>query len=337
MQQAKESILKGLLISRFGDKGPEPIACYPDQFNIIELTEISVKAISILAGEDGVIPLPENLSVLPIPKLHLTAVVYVFEIPNPQARGGVEVGTASILFNEKYSSVIYKTMEDLVKLISPINNFIIKPLQKKENISSIVKRFFNSIEDFIKNRRQDEITRFQVVQEKRYEHQYKFKIIVIGDPRVGKTTLMLRYVDAAFRELYIPTVGVQVSLKRLELDNNILVQLHLWDIAGQEMFNTVRRSFYTGSQAVIIVYDVTATKTFIDVEKWYSDMAKILGKKPGFLIGNKVDLPRQIRKWDGKELADKLNLQFIETSAKSGENVDYVFGELAKILLNQSP
>ncbi|MHA1651369.1 MAG: Rab family GTPase [Candidatus Helarchaeota archaeon] len=336
MQAGKKDIIQGVVVSRFGDRGPEAIGAYPDRFDSTTLTEISVKAVSILAGEDGSVPPPENLSVLPLPKLHMTAVIYIFEIKNEAARGGVITHTISVLFNEKYTSVIYKTMESLAEIISTQDN-LIELLQNNDNITVAVMNLYNQIENFLETRQKDEITRFEIKPsiEKKYEHKFSFKVIVIGDPRVGKTTLILRYIDKAFRELYIPTIGVQVSLKYLELDELTQVKLHLWDIAGQDLFEKVREKFYSGSHAVLLVYDVTNPKTFRNIEKWYLDMVKVVGKLPGFLIGNKIDLTAQVKKWDGKDLAEKLDLQFIETSAKTGENVDLVFQELAKKLVKK--
>ena len=141
--------------------------------------------------------------------------------------------------------------------------------------------------------------------------------------------------DKAFRELYIPTVGVQVSLKSIEYNNNTLVKLNLWDIAGQEHFRSLRSNFYQGSNAVLIVYDLTNPKTFKNVQTWYLDMVKVMGPIPGFLVGNKADLPSQVSKFDGQDLADKLKLGFVETSAKTGENIDNVFQNLAEMLVDK--
>jgi small GTP-binding protein len=135
--------------------------------------------------------------------------------------------------------------------------------------------------------------------------------------------------------LYIPTVGVQVSLKNIEFTNDTLVKLNIWDIAGQEHFKNLRSNFYQGSNAVLIVYDMTNPKTFKNVENWYLDMVKVLGPIPGFLVGNKVDLPRQVSKFDGEDLADKMEIGYIETSAKTGENIDSVFQSLAQRLVKE--
>ncbi len=337
MQSQKKDILKGVVVSRFGNKGPEAIGWYPEIFNNVELTEISIKAVSILAGEDGFVPPPENLSVLPLPKLHMTAVIYIFEIKREEARGGVVTHTIAGLFNEKFTSVIYKTMENLAEIISSENN-LIELIEDRHDVQVAVMNLFNKLNEFLITKQEDEITRFQItgVEEKDYKHKYSFKVVIAGDGRVGKTTLILRYVDKAFRELYIPTVGCQVSMKYLEYSPETQVKLHLWDLAGQDQFAKIREKFYQGSHGVIIVYDATNPKSFKNVEKWVLDMKKSLGGLlPGFLIGNKIDLPAQVQKWDGKELADKLGLGFLETSAKTGENVDLLFQEMAMKLVKK--
>ncbi|NVM52061.1 MAG: GTP-binding protein [Candidatus Helarchaeota archaeon] len=334
MEKSEKDVLKGIVISKFGEMGPEAIAWYPEEFANITLTEISIKSVSILAGEDGAMPPPEHLSVLSLPKLHMTAVIFVFELTEPEARGGVILATISVLFNEKYTSVIYKTMEDLVKLITPMES-LKDSIKNNEDITGSLKTLFNQLKEFLDSCQQDEITRYQIAAQvqKQYKHKYSFKVVVIGDPRVGKTTLLLRFVDKAFRELYIPTLGVQVSLKNMDYKDTTLVKYNLWDIAGQDLFNKVRNNFYKGSNAVLILYDVTNPKTFDNVEHWYLDLSSALGEKPGFLIGNKIDLPRQINRLDGKDLAEKLDLSFIETSAKTGENVDKIFEDLAERLI----
>ena len=334
MQAPKSEILKGVVVSVFGEKGPDPYKWYPASLETLMLTEVSIKAISILAGETG--ELPEHLSVLPLPKFHLTALIYVFEIHDVKARGGAMVAALSVLFNEKYTPFIYKCMEELEKSIKPMSE-LAEPIKNSQDITEFLKDLFEQLKGFIGTCQSDEVTRYQIDGQvmKEYSQKYAYKIIVIGDPGVGKTTLLLRFVDRAFRELYIPTVGVQVSVKQIEFDNNTVVKLNIWDIAGQEHFKSLRNNFYTGSNAVLIVYDLTNPKTFKNVEKWYLDMVKVLGPMPGFLIGNKSDLHRQVSKLDGEEQATRMKLGFIETSAKTGENIDNVFQNLAGILIKE--
>lgn len=167
-------------------------------------------------------------------------------------------------------------------------------------------------------------------------YDYKWKIVVLGDPGVGKTTLMLQYTEKKFQELYIPTVGVQVSVKDVQLTKGSQksnVGLYIWDVAGQVKFSKIRKLFYEGANAFIIVYDMTDKDTFINTSRWYNDLLEVLGRENihGILVGNKKDLAnRQISPQSGKLLADKMNLSFTETSAKTGENVDQLFLEIAE-------
>ena len=166
---------------------------------------------------------------------------------------------------------------------------------------------------------------------------HRDKTPLCWDAGVGKTYLVLRFSENAFTRKYVPTLGVNVSDKIVRVDKSI-VQLVLWDLAGQTKFQYMRHSFYQGSDGVFFIFDLTNLKTFNKVREWYKDVQKNLKNTPnlnGFLIGNKNDLldKRVITKKDGKQLAEDLNLGYIETSALTGENVIQAFHEIAKELL----
>jgi small GTP-binding protein len=169
---------------------------------------------------------------------------------------------------------------------------------------------------------------------------YKWKVIVIGEPTVGKTTLMLQYTERKFHELYIPTVGVQVSVKQVPIKiektkEKKMIELNIWDIAGHIKFQNIRKIFYEGAHAFLLLYDLTNKATYEGTSFWYDDLTKKIGKQYGILIGNKKDLHKErvISEEEGKELATNLNLDFIETSAKTGENVNESFEMITHKLL----
>lgn len=160
---------------------------------------------------------------------------------------------------------------------------------------------------------------------------YTWKVIVIGDPSVGKTTLMLRYTEQNFKELYMPTVGVQVSQKLFK-KNDRKIKFNIWDIAGQTKFAQFRKIFYEAAFGYLLVFDVTARETLLNTLKWQEDYIK--NSKAlvtvGLLIGNKIDLKdeREISEAEALRYAKQLGLDYLETSALTGANVDAMFNYL---------
>ena len=162
---------------------------------------------------------------------------------------------------------------------------------------------------------------------------YNYKIAVVGDIAVGKTSLIDRYVNHKFEENYIATMGVSITLKDLMVDE-IPIQLMLWDIGGSEKWDRVRQMFYRGSNGVILVYDVTRPSTFLNITHYLQEMEESLQKKiPFILIGNKVDLVdlKKIQPEQAESLMKQSNaVAFYETSAKTGENVEIAFQLIAQ-------
>ena len=161
-----------------------------------------------------------------------------------------------------------------------------------------------------------------------------FKFALLGDSATGKTSLINRYVDQKFDENYQPSLGVNIVIKDLEVkDKNLKVRLILWDIAGQDRYELSRRMFFEGCTGALFVYDITRPFTLKNVEsKWYPDLITYGNKASSFLlIGNKSDLNdlRKTSTEEGRNIAEKINaIDFIETSAKSGDNVEKAFSNL---------
>jgi small GTP-binding protein len=166
--------------------------------------------------------------------------------------------------------------------------------------------------------------------------QSVFKIIFIGDEGVGKTSLVARYATSQFKADYLPTLGANVVAKEYSYENRILTLL-VWDIAGQEMFSQVRDKYYGGTSMAVLVYDVTSKKTLTNTKNWLADMRSAASANtPLLLVGNKTDLPnRSVSREDGEKLARELGASFLETSAKTGENVRKLFDVVAKLLIDR--
>jgi small GTP-binding protein len=164
--------------------------------------------------------------------------------------------------------------------------------------------------------------------------KYIFKVIFLGDAAVGKTSIVAKHVTATFRENYIPSLGANVTSREYNVDGNS-VTLMIWDIAAQEEFSRVRQEYYRGARAAFLVYDVTRPMTFGNVVPWYDDLVTIVRKKiPIILIGNKADKPAVVQSASGRRLAGDLGADFIETSAKTGENIDKLFDIVARKLIS---
>ena len=168
-----------------------------------------------------------------------------------------------------------------------------------------------------------------------------FKIALLGDPATGKTSLIDQYIHQKFNEQYNASLGVNILIKDIEVkEKNLKVKLIIWDIAGQERYELSRRMFFQGCSGALFVYDLTRSSTLESVvSKWYPDLVTYGKEKASFLlIGNKSDLEdsRGITTEEGKEVAEKIKARhFIETSAKSGDNVEEAFSNLLTDVLTK--
>lgn len=177
------------------------------------------------------------------------------------------------------------------------------------------------------------------MQNSRKEHL--FKILVIGDLGVGKTSIIQRYVDQSFSTNYRATIGVDFALKVLNWDSDT-VRLQLWDIAGQERFGNMTRVYYREAVGAFIVFDITRPTTFEAVKRWKEDLDSKLTLSNGksiaiVLLANKCDLNRDELKNNGMKVdqfcKDNGFLGWFETSAKENTNIDRAANCLVKYII----
>ena len=161
------------------------------------------------------------------------------------------------------------------------------------------------------------------------------KILVLGDSAVGKTSLSLQYVENYFPESYISTVGVEYKNKPVKLNNtNILLQI--WDTCGQERYKSLSKTFMKGADGILFVYDISNKQTFDHIKDWIMESQSSNNEFKKIIVGNKIDLPPERRKVSQEVLTKYSNdkkIQGIETSAKSGENVEEAFLMLTKLII----
>lgn len=156
---------------------------------------------------------------------------------------------------------------------------------------------------------------------------FLFKYIIIGDSYVGKSNLLLRYVHGEFKDEYQLTIGVEFGSKNIEIKDKIY-RIQIWDTAGQENFRSITRAYYKNSVCALIVYDITNRESFHNIQTWIEDCREQAPETINMiLIGNKCDLEdkRVVTFEEGKQLAQKNQMLFFETSAKTGAGVEDVF------------
>jgi len=171
------------------------------------------------------------------------------------------------------------------------------------------------------------------------EYDYLFKLLLVGDSNVGKSSLLLRFVDNTFSENYVSTIGVDFKIRTIKLDQKIL-KLQIWDTAGQERFRTITSSFYRGAHGIGIVYDCTAPDSFKNVNQWIQEIDRYASDNVSkLLIANKCDLTSEkvVKSATGRNYAEKLGIPFLETSAKYSINVTQAFMNMATGIKRQMP
>jgi Ras-related protein Rab-1A len=159
----------------------------------------------------------------------------------------------------------------------------------------------------------------------------------LGDAGVGKSSIILRYTKNEFNSQMVSSIGVDFKTKDI-IVNNKKVKLQLWDTAGHERFRTITTSYYRGAHGIATVFDLTNRESFEHVEKWLEEINKYAKENVmRFLIGNKSDLvnERQVSYEEVRALANKLNIYYVETSAKNNINVSDFFQIATKDYLNK--
>ena len=164
-----------------------------------------------------------------------------------------------------------------------------------------------------------------------------FKVLLLGDAGVGKTSLMWRFSDDVFNHTYISTIGIDFKLRTIDVEGQ-KVRLQVWDTAGQERFHAISVSYYRTAAGIMLVYDITRRGSFENIAKWLrkidehakEDVIKLL-------IGSKCDMYQQraVKREEGEKLAQEYDMSFYETSAKENENIDEAFECIAEEIMER--
>jgi small GTP-binding protein len=164
------------------------------------------------------------------------------------------------------------------------------------------------------------------------------KICLLGDGGVGKTSLVYRFIQNRFSTDFKSTLGVNLLKHEVEIDKfNVTAQI--WDLGGQDKYEGLRKLYLDGSQGALCVFDKTNKTSYDNLEKWVSSFKDLRGDKPMLLIGNKLDLKEFIIIDDNtaKAYADSHGLEYLSTSAKTGEQVQTAFKKLIQTIIEKNP
>jgi small GTP-binding protein len=182
----------------------------------------------------------------------------------------------------------------------------------------------------------DEFSKRNSISEVSLPYHYIFKIILIGDSGIGKTSIINRYIHNSFNDKYICTIGVDFMMKTMNIEET-QIKLQVWDTAGMERYKQLTTSYYKGSHSAIIVFDLTNKSSFDNVEYWlnlFYENSNPIFQKYVMLIGNKADMVDSIKVTPDmiEAFIKDRNIQYAECSARTGENISSVFESLGRKL-----
>ncbi len=237
------------------------------------------------------------------------------------------------IFCEAGPEAIFVTVLNSIAMIDPVFPYAYLAAEKiarifdGRSVSPVIPKLYTSKDSQNIERKIDKLQKIKI-----QSAEYAYKLILGGEGGVGKTSMVHRFVEDSFQKDYKSTIGTSIMKKECDFKGlESKVRFVIWDLAGQAQFKRVRQSYLANAEAGILVYDVTRKDTMDSLEDWFEEIKSVSPVISLILVGNKIDLEDQrvIPPEQGEELAKKLNLSYIETSAKTGENINDAFKMLA--------
>lgn len=338
------SISLQIIFSQFDDRiGPISKATYPENIPKKTSSIVSTMTIDLLTYSD------ENLNEIAIfefPSLNKKGLVKIIQWKDDSSRGGFKLSSLTILFEERDDLILYKYKLDIEETIEKTLKNVLSKLKRsttREQFIEPLEEIYQKLQNLFQSLSNQEMKGadlskpFPKVNSNENQDNFAAKTIIVGDPGVGKTSTVLQFTEKAFHRSYIPTIGVNVTEKIL-VYNNAKFHFFLWDLAGQSKFHRIRTLYYNGAHCIVLIFDLTNSNSFANIEKWYKDLKKNIDNFPNLeviLCGNKSDLHEEIKisSEQTKNLATKWNIEYLETSAKNGKNIQEIFINLIKKMI----
>jgi small GTP-binding protein len=162
------------------------------------------------------------------------------------------------------------------------------------------------------------------------------KLLLIGESSVGKSCILLRYSENKFQESFFTTVGIDFKVRHCVI-NDRRVRLQVWDTAGQEKFRTITKAYYRGAHGILLVFDISNAETFAQSQGWMNSIRENITDPVSIaLVGNKSDLERQVPVEQAEAFAREYGVQYFETSAKTGTNIESTIIAVAKMAMDNN-
>ncbi len=238
-----------------------------------------------------------------------------------------------IIFCEAGPEAIFVTVLDSIAMVDPIFPYAYLAAEKiarifdGRTVSPVIPKLIEDLSIQNIERKVDTLQKIKIE-----SAEYAYKLILGGEGGVGKTSMVHRFVENSFLTDYKSTIGTSIMKKECGFEGlDSKVRFVIWDLAGQAQFKRVRQSYLSNAEAGILVYDVSRKETFDSVDDWHKEIKSVSPMISLILVGNKIDLieDRVVSTEEGEEIAKRLNLSYIETSAKTGENINDAFKMLA--------
>ena len=238
-----------------------------------------------------------------------------------------------LIFCEAGPEAIFVTVLDAVAMVDPVFPYAYLAAEKiarifdGRSVSPVIPKIAGKEGTKDIERKVGELQKIKI-----QSGEYAFKLILGGDGGVGKTSMVHRFVEDAFQTDYKSTIGTSIMKKECSFEGlGSKVRFVIWDLAGQAQFKRVRASYLTNAEAGILVYDVTRKATYDNIKTWHQEITEATPSISLILVGNKIDLvdEKEVTTTEGEALAKELGLSYIETSAKTGENINDAFKMLA--------